>query len=443
MERAGASRLPPELNAVVELIDQYRLGWSLDQAFYNDPAIFELERRLWFPRQWSVIAHASEVDEKGRYIIRHLYGEEIVVVRFGDAADDIAAYYNVCTHRGSRLCTKDGKGRLLVCPYHAWSFKLTGELQSKQEVPEGIDPANLGLHKVATRIVGGLVLCGLDPDVLPDAQPLADAIEGGLRQQGIDRSRILVRKSYPTKANWKLVLENFSECYHCRPAHPEYFRTNGYVKVVAMRDEAAAVEWQRELDSWHSVIGDAEFKKGAWEAGGLDKVQYGMYRKPIGSGRKTLSDDGEPVSRLMGGRSEYDGGETGFRLGRLSMISSANDYATLFQMIPRSVNETDVYLTWLVDKDVDVDINPDPITWMWDVTTIQDKKITEDNADGIRSRAYRPGPYTDLEAQPAFFCQAYLGEMRELITGEKSPAPVWQFPSKGYSSQPTCAVPVS
>ncbi|MER9971430.1 Rieske (2Fe-2S) protein [Mesorhizobium sp. M0060] len=183
--------------ALVALIDGHRAGWSLEQAFYLDPAIFELERELWFPRQWSLVAHASEVPEKGHYIVRKLFDEEIIVVRFGDGEEDIAAYYNVCTHRGSRLCTKDGRSRLLVCPYHAWSYRLTGELQTRQDVPDNVDPVALGLHRVPTRCVGSLVLCGLEGSVLPDVQPLADALDARLHKMGIDRARIVTARLSP------------------------------------------------------------------------------------------------------------------------------------------------------------------------------------------------------------------------------------------------------
>lgn len=426
---------PIDRSETVRLIDRQRPDWSLEQAFYADPAIFALERDLWFPRQWMLVAHASEVPEKGRYIVRQLFDEEIIVVRFGDAEDDIAAYYNVCTHRGSRLCAKDGRGKLLVCPYHAWSFRLTGELQSRQDLPASVDPEALGLHRVPCKSFGGLVFCGLDASSLPDIQPVADGLTGGLRENGLDRARIVARKNYLTKANWKLVLENFLECYHCRPAHPEYYRVNGHVKVTATRDADKAVEWQNEIEAWHSVIGDAEFHKGAWQAGDLDTMPFAMHRKPIGSGRNTLSNTGEGVSCLMGGRHAYDGGESGFRLGRLSFASSANDYVTLFQMIPRNAMETDVILTWLVDKDADNDIDADAISWMWDVTTVQDKKITEDNADGIMSRAYRPGPYTPLESQTSFFVQTYLSELRSLITGTRgATARQWSAPKELFAS---------
>ena len=420
---------------VVRLIDEHRKDWSLQQAFYLDPEIFALERELWFPRQWVIVAHVSEVPEKGSHIVRHLFDEEIIVTRFGDGDGEIAAYYNVCTHRGSRLCTKDGRSRLLVCPYHAWSFKLTGELQSRGDLPEGVDPEELGLHKVPTKVVGGLVLCGLEAGALPDIEPAAAALPDLLIENGVPNARIVARKSYLTKANWKLVLENFLECYHCRPAHPEYFRVNGHVKVTAMRDEHKAAEWQEEIEAWHSVIGDAEFHKGVWEPGDLDTMPFAMHRKPIGSGRLTLSDDGQPVSRLMGGRQSYDGGENGFRIGRLSFLSAPNDYLTMFQMIPRSANETDVILTWLVDKDADPKADIDKISWMWDVTTVQDKKITEDNAEGIASRVYRPGPYTPLESQTAFFIETYLSQMRTLITGDRGESQEeWAAPSQLFAS---------
>ena len=426
---------PTDRESTVRLIDRQRPGWSLEQAFYADPAIFALEQELWFPRQWVLVAHASEVPEKGSYIVRRLFNEEVIVARFGDGEEDIAVYYNVCTHRGSRLCTKDGRGRLLVCPYHAWSFRLTGELQSRQDIPEGVDPDALGLHRVPSKCFGGLVVCGLEQDKLPDIRPVADGLTPGLLENGINRARIVARKNYLTKANWKLVLENFLECYHCRPAHPEYYRVNGHVKVTATRDADKAEEWKNEVEAWHSVIGDAEFNKGAWEAGSLEAMPFAMHRKPIGSGRKTLSDTGESVSCLMGGRLDYDGGESGFRIGRLSFASAANDYVTLFQMVPLSATETDVILTWLVDKDADANVDPDAISWMWDVTTVQDKKITEDNADGIMSRVYRPGPYTPLESQTSFFVQTYLSELRSLVTGERSePVTAWSAPKELFAS---------
>ena len=399
--------------AFLSLLDRQRPGWTLEQPFYIDEDIFAFEREAWMSRQWMLMAHGAELPAKGSHIVRELFGESIVIVRAGD--DDVRAYFNVCTHRGSRLCKADGRAPLLVCPYHAWSFKVTGELQSRADVPAGVDPAGLGLRPVPVHLVEGLIFCALPGDNLPDPGPALDALAPALRHHGIKRARIAARKSYPTNANWKLVLENAFECYHCRGAHPEYTSANGHVQVTGMRDAAKAESWTGEVAGWQGAIVEAGgFDMRLRDAGALDRLAYSVTRHPIGRGRRTLSRNGSPVSTLMGAFVEYDGGETQFRFGRLSFASAANDYVTLVQIQPRGAQQTDMVLTWLVDAEADPAIDVEPIQWMWDVTTIQDKRIIEDNAAGIRSRAYRPGPYTALEDETAAFVRTYRAEMRAL-----------------------------
>lgn len=401
----------------LSLLDRQRPGWTLEQPFYLDEDIFAFEREAWMSRQWMLMAHSAELPAKGSHIVRELFGESIVIVRAGD--DDVRAYFNVCTHRGSRLCKADGRAPLLVCPYHAWSFKLTGELQSRADVPADVDPAGLGLHPVPVHLVEGLIFCALPGDNLPDPGPALDALAPALRHHGIKRARIAARKSYPTNANWKLVLENAFECYHCRGAHPEYTSANGHVQVTGMRDAAKAESWTGEVAGWQGVIAEAHgFDMKLRDAGALDRLAYSVTRHPIGHSRRTLSRDGSPVSTLMGAFGEYDGGETQFRFGRLSFASAANDYVTLVQIQPRGAQQTDMVLTWLVDADADPAIDVEPIQWMWDVTTIQDKRIIEDNAAGVRSCAYRPGPYTALEDETAAFIRTYRAEMRALAASD-------------------------
>lgn len=411
---------------LIDLVGRQRPGWSLEQAFYLDPSIYEFEQSHWLPRQWSLMGHISEIPLKGDRIVRSLFGEEIIIVRAGP--DDIRAFYNVCTHRGSRICKEDGRAPLLTCPYHAWSFHLTGELRSTKDLPEDVDPTELGLHPVPMRETGGLIFCGLDEGKLPDFAPAAEALAPALAQHGIAQARVVARRSYPTNANWKLVVENFLECYHCRPAHPEYFRVNGHVKVTAMRDETRAAEWQEELQNWIAAPSQFDFHHPITVEGDLEHMPYGVYRKPIGGGRATLSSDGLPVSTPMGILNGHDGAETAFRFGRLSFIGAVSDYVTLIEIKPRGVDSTDVILTWLVDEKAEPE-NIDAIAWMWDVTTVQDKRIVEENAAGVRSSAYRPGPYTPLETQTDWFVRTYLGEVRHLAGGSaatpiKAPAPV-------------------
>ncbi|WP_168371733.1 aromatic ring-hydroxylating oxygenase subunit alpha [Sphingomonas sp. Leaf357] len=406
-----------DLATLTSLLARQRPDWSLEQPFYIDPDIYAFEENEWIARQWTVVGHISEVPAKGSYIVRELYGQSIIVVRASDT--DVHAYYNVCTHRGSRLCKTDGRAPFLVCPYHAWSFRLTGELQSRQDVPEGVDPAKLGLHAVPVRVVEGLIFCVPAGKDLPDIEPAIAGLTPMLRRHGLARARIVARKSYPTNANWKLVVENAYECYHCRPAHPEYFSANGHVSVSAVRDDRKAAAWHENVALWREeVSADGSFNARVDADGGLARVPYRINRWPIGSGRLSLSRDGKPVAALMGDYAVFDGGETQVRLGRLAFVSAANDYATLVQIVPLGPEQTNMILTWLVDEEADPEtIDVDAVSWMWDVTTVQDKRIVEDNAAGVRSVAYRPGPYTLLESETALFVKTYLAEMAQLVAG--------------------------
>lgn len=422
---------PQHRDHMLALLARQRPGWSLEQYFYRDAEVFEAERRLWFARQWMTVGHACEVPKVGDRIVRKLFDEEILVVRHGEGADGIRAFFNVCTHRGSRLCQADGSGRLIVCPYHAWAFRPTGELHSRRDLPEGIDPDTMGLRPVGLVQVAGVLMCALDPELAPDPRPMMAALEPLLRHQGLDRARIVARRQYPTGANWKLVLENFFECYHCVPAHPEYTSVNGHVQVSGRRDERSARQWDDEFNRWRQQVDGSPFRQSVWEPGGLDRMPYGVHQKPIGGGRTSLTEDGNPVSTLMGDQEAFDGTEAGFRLGRLSFAGAANDYVTLFQIIPRGPLETEVVITWLVAADAPADVDPDRVAWMWHVTTLQDKRITELNADGVSSSAYRPGPYTALEDQTDAFVRSYVQEMTQLLGGGRPQAAGWAAPRIG------------
>jgi Rieske 2Fe-2S family protein len=148
----------------------------------------------------------------------------------------------------------------------------------------------------------------------------------------------------------------------------------------------------------------------------VDQMKFKLYRQPIGLGRSTISRDGTPVARLMGGFTSFDGGETAMHFGRQCFAGGYNDHVILFQFTPRGPEEADVLATWLVDAEADVDaVDVDALTFMWDVTTRQGKQLIEENAAGVRSRAYRPGLYTALESQSSQFVQSYVDAMRKLL----------------------------
>lgn len=395
--------------AIEEALARYRPGWSLEQYFYTDVELFEYERRTWLARQWYLIGHASEIPQTGSYIVRELLGESLIVVRAAPGV--VQGFFNVCRHRGSRICREDGTATAFTCPYHAWSYALDGRLRSAAALVDGADRGALGLKPVRLREVGGLLFCALDPNA-----PSLDAAAGfapGLEYQGIPGARIAARRQYPTAANWKLVLENFHECYHCLPAHPQYSGVMGHVKRYAMDSAGQSDEWNREVDAWVSTEAVGDFPGAVFETAEAEWDNAQITRFPIGAGRKTQSEDGQPVAPLMGRYPRYDGGVASFGVPPFAFFFGLNDHAVLFQFLPRTAEYTDVTITWLVDAAAPSDaVDVERLVWLWDVTTRQDKTIIEANAAGVRSRAYEPGPFSKLEQWGVPMISQYVAELR-------------------------------
>ncbi len=393
-------------------IDRQRPGWTLDQMFYASPEIFEYERKNYLPYRWYVLGHISELPETGSHIVRDLLGESVIAVRDGEGT--VRGFYNVCRHRGSRICDKDGRAQSLVCPYHAWSYRLDGSVRNAPAMPEGVDLKQRGLVPIPLRVIGGVILGSLkaDPAGLDDITPQAEAV---LQYQGIPTARIAARRRHLTKANWKLVMENWYECYHCLPNHPEFCSVmKKHVDVMA-RDagEEAEAAWEAEQDQWSREVSDPSSPVQISKRTVRTPMLMGeVSRSVIGGGLKTQSKDGEPVAPLMGQIKKYDGGINSFGVRPFSSVKMLNDYAVIFQFYPVSADETDIYFTWLVNggaKDSDFDL--ERLLWCWDVTVAQDTILSERNAAGVKSAAYTPGPYSKLEQRTSSFIGNYLKEL--------------------------------
>lgn len=405
------------------LIERQRPGWSLEQPFYTSAAIYEIERRGWLAAQWYVIAHGCEIEQPGAYIVRELLGESILVVRDGQGG--VRAFYNVCRHRGSRLCDNDGQGDAFVCPYHAWSYHLDGSLRAAPALPEDIERSGLGLRPVNVRDIAGIILVSLRAQT-SCLDPADRTLAPGLTWHGSPTARIAARRRYPTRGNWKLVLENFLECYHCIPAHREYSHVMQHVDALGKSSPQAANRWRRAVDDWFATEAEPASPLGENRLDPTPELAAcGAWRAPIGLGHLTQSQDGRPVAPLMGRQSRYDGGVSSFVLMPFVYIAAPNDYIRLVQFLPTSVESTDVVITWLVEglaRDTEFDL--ERLTWLWDVTTLQDTTLIERNAAGVRSRAYTPGPYSTLEPWTSSFVTSYLHGMAQHLaeTGDDTGA---------------------
>ena len=404
--RSAASENPVDVR-IRSLIAQHQRGHSLAQAFYSDPGIYVRDIEDIFFKHWLCVGHETRIPNPGDYFVHEIAGESLIVVRGRDG--EIRTLANVCRHRGSQVCYEaEDNAKVFICPYHAWSYELDGRLRNTRFADVSFDKSKYSLATLQTRIVQGLILVSFaeNPPKLSHAEQVLSA---SLGRHGWANARVAHREIYSVDANWKLAVENYYECYHCGPAHPEFARHHATekpnVEVAALREQVRARAKQMGVE-----IPDAFHWP--WPAA-PDQESVDCFHDATYPGSVTGSEDGGPIAPLMGDFNEYHGGFTYADLGPSSFFLAYSDYGVMYLFIPRDVQTTDMEIVWLVNGDAreGIDYDRKKLTWMWDVTSIADKRIIDHNQRGVNSRFYRPGPYHEMEILPAEFTKWYLQQI--------------------------------
>jgi len=409
----GEKAMGSDSSSLEQKLAGVRPGFSLPGAFYSDPAIFEIEYDRFLKCHWLLVAHSSEIPDRGDYVVIEAAGASVIIVRGQDG--EIYAMHNVCRHRGARICTEaNGSARQLICRYHAWSYKLDGSLQSWRHMPKGLEKRDFGLFRCGVAIFDGLIFISLDPDNAPDFNELTGHLRAHWSRYQLAECRVAFSETYVVDANWKLGVENNLECYHCLPSHPEYSSVSGFVKADEKVSAAAISAFEGHRAKLEAMLAGAGIPNARTEVRtvGGQLARAGVL--PLMEGIGTASSDGRPVAPLLGEIASYDEGTTTGAFGFNSYLFAANDYALAISYIPRSVDRTDVVAKWLVRGDAREgrDYEPAALRWLWDETTKQDKWLIELNARGVETRGYRPGPYAELESGTAEFVSRYVELMR-------------------------------
>lgn len=370
-------------------------GHSLAQAFYADPAIFMRDMALLLGR-WSYAGHASEVREPGAWLTAELGAESAIVVRGRDGV--LRAFANVCRHRGSRICVRPrGRGPTLVCPYHAWAYDLDGGLRAAAQMPDNFDPVAHALWPLKLAEIGGLLFLAFGPSP-PEIAAAMAALLAFTDRFGWAEARVAARRHYSVAANWKLVLENYHECYHCAPAHPEFAALHALARPGNRR------------------IGDEDREGWGPVADGCEpfRVMHSMLAEKLATGSR----DGRTLAPLMG--PAFDGRCVFAELGLLSAFLAYPDHGVIYRFIPRAVQKTAMEVIWLVRGDAVAgqDYDEDALVWLWDVTSAADKRIIERNQAGVNSRFYAPGPFSLMETGTQQYVARYLSEIARFEAGD-------------------------
>ena len=226
---------------------------SLPSEYYRSAEIFAKERERIFSREWVCAGRADELPPAGEVRVLEVFGESLLIVRTKEGR--LGAHYNVCRHRGARLCTAEEDGGKLAapkggtavsirCPYHSWCYELDGRVRSAPFLGESddFDPAAFGLHPVAVDTWGGWLFVNLSPERVDAGLTLAAQLDGiPERVARYPLADLLTARRivYDVRANWKVIVENYNECYHCSGVHPELCRI-----VPAFREKGGGnLDW--------------------------------------------------------------------------------------------------------------------------------------------------------------------------------------------------------
>ena len=381
---------------------------SLTRAFYADADIFERDLDRIVMRHWLCAGHQGRIPDPGDFFVVAIGAESVIIVRDQDRC--LHAFVNVCRHRGSRICREElGNLRVFICPYHAWAYNLNGSLRAARDMPPEFDPAALGLKEIHIRLVEGLIFISFAATPLR-MREAEETLRSGLGPYGWATAKVAHREVYAIEANWKLAVENYVECYHCTPSHPEYSRVHSND-----RPRHKIAELNAAMNARTTALGFTipEIDRWALQAEAGEEPTWCM-RFALTRGAVSGSEDGKPVAPLMGHFTDYDGGSTYVHVGPLSFFLAYPDYGVIYRFVPKALQRSDLEVTWLVRDDAleGSGYDTERLTWMWRITSEADKRIIEDNQRGVNSRYYVPGPLAGMEAVEQRFVEWYLHEIQ-------------------------------
>jgi glycine betaine catabolism A len=351
---------------------------SLSQEYFVSPELFADEQHQVFSKTWLLVGHQSQIPDAGDFFLATVAKESLIVVR--DQQSQIRAFYNVCRHRGSRLKEEAcGHSSAIQCPYHAWTYALDGRLigaPHMDDVP-GFEKADYSLPAANLGVWEGFIFVNLKKNPEPLKKWFA-SLSGKFSHWNSPILQPAKRIEYDVRANWKLMFENYSECYHCPGVHPQLQKISPY-------------------DSAENDLREGPF------LGGFMKINPGKSLTMSGNACAAFVGKIEDLQRVF-----Y------YTIFPNMLLSLHPEYVMVHQLWPQSADRTLILCDWFFHPDAfrRATFNPDDAIEFWDTTNRQDWHVCELSQQGIASRAYRPGPFSSRESIPAAWDKYYRQVMK-------------------------------
>jgi glycine betaine catabolism A len=353
---------------------------TLPQRYFVSPEIFAKEQELIFSTRWVLVGHQSQIAKAGDYFVQEVAGESVIVVR--DQRGEAHGFYNVCRHRGTRLCEDmTGHSSTIRCPYHAWTYGLDGQLVGAPHMDkvQGFDKAEHSLHAIEMALWEGFIFVNLIDEPTP-LEEVFGPLAGKFSHWNLPKLRSAKRIEYDVRANWKLIFENYSECYHCPGVHPALQKLTPYDLAENDLCEGPFLGGFMPITKGHSLT-----------------MTGNVCALPVGDIK------GEDHDRVF-----Y------YSIFPNMLLSMHPDYVMVHQLWPQAPERTLILCDWFFHPGAfdRADFHPDDAIEFWDMTNKQDWHVCELSQQGIASRAYQPGPYSPRESIPAAWDREYLRHIR-------------------------------
>ena len=356
---------------------------TLPQKYFISPEVFANEQEKIFAKQWLLVGHQSQLKKSGDFFLATIAGESLIVLR--DQKSEVRGFYNVCRHRGTRLKEDAcGHASAIQCPYHAWTYGLDGRLIGAPHMDEvsGFDKADYSLHAVNLGLFEGFIFVNLEDASTErggyrSLEEWFAPLSGKFSHWNMSILRPAKRVEYDVRANWKLMFENYSECYHCPGVHPQLQKVSPY-------------------DSAENDLAEGPF------LGGFMKINHGKSLTMSGNACASFVGDIKNLQQVF-----Y------YSIFPNMLLSMHPEYVMVHQLWPQSPERTLIVCDWLFHPSAfdRKDFKPEDAIEFWDMTNKQDWHVCELSQQGIASRAYEPGPYSSREKIPAAWDEYYLRQM--------------------------------
>jgi Rieske 2Fe-2S family protein len=423
----GAEVMSTLMPSILELLKADRPGYTLPRDLYVSDEAFAFDTQVMLKSVWLYACTVAHVRKHGDYFLFEIGNNSIIIIRGKD--DRIRAFYNTCRHRGAKLCTKQqGSLTRLMCTYHFWTYGLEGQLVAARGMPEEFEKSANGLTQIALENIAGLIFICFSEKPPPIDRAKVD-IGAQVAPYRLERLKVAVEEELIDTTNWKLVIENNRECYHCQSNHPELLRSlsgDGFGRGLPEDDDGttsavvdAELEAQREhwrrLGIYHDLI---EFPDNGW---------HRVVRLGLSGGAVSQTLDGKPASKKLIWPFDH------MEPTSLSVWTQPNswhhfccDHVVTFSVTPMAADKTRLRTSWLVHEDAveGVDYDPDNLAAVWRATNHQDRRICELNHAGIVSDGYRPGMYALEErlvhAFKTFYVERSMAALAAIGCGKAS-----------------------